>query len=115
MEILTYKAFCLLELTDDPEKFPEFLYESRRKALEAHRSYHGHPCDDPLKRGALCEVELKVKVGKMPKVTDDLIEYVEAFRGKPALLEIGNERWNRHARESAKARQRQELKRLHRR
>lgn len=115
MKTLKYKGYCVVEITDDMKDLPFsgcFLHKTKKEAIESNMSYYGHPCDDPRKRGAVCEVEVTVKVPDMPKASDDLREYVEAFGASPVLIEVGNERWNNHAVKSAKADQRRKLKKL---
>ena len=109
MKTLKYKAYCVIEITDDLKKIPT-LHKSKVEAIRDSTSYHGHPCDDPRRRGVVAECEVIVNMPEMPTATAELREYVEMFCGSPGLLEVGNERWNNYARKSAKAEQRKNLK-----
>jgi len=111
MRIIKYKAYCVVELTDDLSKLPD-IQETRNKAIEWNTSRYGHPCDDPRKRGAVCEVEIAVKVPTMPPVTDDLRDYIQRIRGVPALVVIGDENWNRKELRRSKTEQRRALLKL---
>lgn len=111
MKTLKYKAYCVIEITDDTKQIPT-LHKSKAEAIRYSTSYHGHPCDDPEKRGVVAECEVIVKLPAMPAVTTELREYVEMFCGRPGLIQIGNERWNNHARKLAKAEQRRKLRKL---
>jgi len=111
MKTLKYKAYCVIEITDDLRKIPS-LHKSRSEAIHDSTSYFGHTCDDPRKRGVVAECEVVVKVPDMPQVTAELREYMQEFHGIPALTEVGNAQWNKHARKLAKDAQRKELKKL---
>lgn len=112
MRNLKYKGYCVVEVTDDLKQLPYepcFLYKTKKEAIEQTRSYYGHPCDDPRRRGKVCEVEVTVKVPSM-KATPELVDYIQRFRGRPAVLVVGDERWNNHARELAMTEKRRALK-----
>jgi hypothetical protein len=111
MRTLKYKAFCLIELTDNLSELPN-IHKTAKEAVRSSRSYHGHPCDDPRKRGAICEVEIRVKVGTMPPVTDDLRDYVTTCEGSPALLVIGDDKWNKAQSRAARLNQRRMIAKL---
>lgn len=113
MKTIKYKAWCIIEITDDLKGLP-FLSRTKREALWGGRSHFGHPCDDPQKRGVLAQCELTLKVPPMPPVTDELMEYVRAFKGKPALFVLGDRRGNKRAFRNAKVQQQAILKKLRR-
>lgn len=117
MTIKKIKAYVFLGITDDLKKAPFetfFLCKSKREALRLNRSYHGHSCDNPKKRGVLCEATVTIRIPEMPPITPELVEYVQTFEGSPALLEFGNDDWNRKAFRNAKSEQARKLKILKR-
>lgn len=88
-----FKAFCFIESFKPVEDAVFDLYRTKRDALQAHRSYFGHHCDDPLKRGVICECEIRIRVPKrVPRARaskKELIDYVRKFMGMPVLIVDG--------------------------
>lgn len=115
MRTLKYRGYCLVELTADLKELPFcacFLHKTKREAIKDNTSYHGHPCDDPRKRGAVCLVRVTVEVPAMPKPSPELRDYVARFNGTPGLLDLVNEDYNRRAQRRANAELRRQLKKL---
>lgn len=115
MKTLTYKAYTIVEHTSDLKNLPFgscFLGKTKKKSIDDRRSYFGHPCDNPLKRGVICEVEVTVRVPEMPPVTEDLIDYVKTYLGRPCFLVEGDTKWNSSHIADKKATQARDLKKL---
>jgi hypothetical protein len=105
----------MVEIADDIENLPFsglFLHKTKTEAIKSHTSYYGHPCDDPRKRGAVCEVSVTIKIPAMPQLSKELLEYIAQFEGSPVMRVIGNAQWNASAERSAKVEQRRKLKKL---
>lgn len=79
-KIIKMKAFTYLEMGNDPDmELLQHIEPTRKKVIEGWRSYYGNIFDDPLKRGVICEVEVKITIPPMPKINPMIGRYIKEY------------------------------------
>lgn len=108
---IKYKAWCLIEAARNPKKIPS-LYKTRSECLKDNTSYYGHECDDPERRGLVCECEVVVKINGSFTPNKMLREYYAITGNRPPLLVVGDNAWNKTAKANHKKLVKAKLKRV---
>ena len=108
---LKYKAWCLIEAASSQKEIPT-LYKTRNQCLKDNTSYYGHECDNPERRGLVCECEIVVKVKGAFSPNKQLREYYAITGERPALLVVGDDAWNKKAQARHKKSVKAKLKRV---
>lgn len=91
MSIKKVTGYAFFKLVDDkPDKLPK-VYKTKKECVADNRSYFGHPCDDPEKRGVIAKVEMIFHVPKQIEMSQDLLDYIHGSSGRPAIQIVGDD------------------------
>lgn len=107
----TYHGWTLITSYDDPNELPS-IEKTRAECIRSQRSGHGHPCDDPRKRGVVCKVTITVEIPYPPPANFAIFDYVRRYEGHAGLYVFGYDRFNRQHAAEIKREQSEKLKRL---